>query len=152
MFFDVLVLVLGISVLGLEPENLNERALGLAASKLGPVFLCHKLGGTGIDKKCHWYLLRSWQSNSLKIKILFPMSPSFSTKNLKHQQLVPSNNKDLKTIRATLTGNLQPNNLTEYLCLSAWNGRGHDWRLTRFLVPTWAISWTSALKRIKLGI
>ena len=40
MFFDVLVLVLSISVRGLELENLNERALGLSATKLGPVRVC----------------------------------------------------------------------------------------------------------------
>ena len=71
----------------------------------------------------------------LKSKILFPVSPSFSTKNLKHQQFVPSNNKEL-TIRATLAGIFQPSNSTAYLGLSAWNGRGHDWGLMGFLVPT----------------
>ena len=45
--------MLGISVLGLEPETLKKRALDLAASKLGPVRLCPELGRTGIDKKCH---------------------------------------------------------------------------------------------------
>ena len=44
MFFDVLVIVLSISVVGLELENLKERTLGLGATKLGPVHLCPEPG------------------------------------------------------------------------------------------------------------
>ena len=55
--------------------------------------------------KCHWYLLGSWQIKSLKYhKFYFLCCPHFSisTRNLKHQQFVSNNNKDLKTLNATI--------------------------------------------------
>ena len=51
--------------------------------------------------KCHWYLLGSWQIKSLKYhKFYFLCCPHFSisTRNLKHQQFVSNNNKNLKTL------------------------------------------------------
>ena len=46
----MLVFVPDCDVLGLELENLNDRAPGLRATKLGTGRLCPELGRMGMDK------------------------------------------------------------------------------------------------------